>query len=236
MSWWQFFILSPAEENNTIKKRKKKKRERESEVKKLAKSKRNWKETCKHIQKKGKKVQTQAKKLKHRHCCSFQHPCMLPWLSLAGWLPLPCSIPGDVQPRLGRVVMPWGNFWQPQSRLKLLPLLLQDCSQLWKNLFYASVLLQVDFYLSKATLKFPTECPANTYLFTVMGFGKHAAGTVVCFICVLSHFHPNRGCCSGHLPGYLVAGSEQAPACGQVSSAAWLSTGGPWAFLHVKIQ
>lgn len=99
--------------------------------------------------------------------------------------------------------------------------------------FYANVLLQVDFYLSKATLKFPTECPANTYLFTMMGFGKHTADR---FICVLLHFHPNRGCCSGHLPGYLVAGREQAPVCGQVSSAAWLSTGGPWAFCHVKIQ
>lgn len=120
-----------------------------------------------------------------------------------------------------------------QTAASLAPRLLPTVN---KNLFYASVLLQVDFYLSKATLKFPAECPANTYLFTMMGFGKHTAETAVHFIPVLLHFHPNRGCCSGHLPGYLVAGSEQAPACGQVSSAAWLSTGGPWAFLHVKIQ
>lgn len=201
MSQWQFFIMSPAEENNTIKKNKK--GERESGGKKLARSKRNWKETCKHIQKKVKKI------LEHKHWCSFQHPCMLPWLSLAGWLLLPCSIPGEVQPRLGSVEMPWGNFWQPQSRLKLLPLLLQDRS--WqKNLFYASVILGVDFYLSKATLKFPIECPAKTYLFTMMGLGKLTAETVVHFIRVLSYFHPNRGYCSGHLPGYLVAGSEQA--------------------------
>lgn len=88
----------------------------------------------------------------------------------------------------------------------------------------------------QSKLKFPAECPAITYLFTIMEFGKHTADTVVLFICVLSHFCPNRSCCSGHLPGYLVAGSEQAPACGQVSSAAWLSTGGLWAFRHIKTQ
>lgn len=139
------------------------------------------------------------------HTHSLQGPCSPPWLSLAGWVLSPCSIPGDAQPRLGRVVMPRGNFWQHQTSFKLLPLLLQDHSVPLKNFMLCQCAFSGFLLCFKSNFGIThwLFSPADTHLFTMMGFGKHPPETAVCFICtrcVLSHLHLNRGCCSGHLP------------------------------------